>query len=207
MELQPNELRLASSVGLEDAIAIKQRTEAASHEGRAVHWSGFPGYNELLAVCQIICAVRRPNSFGMRSAAQLEFYIRRLRGSDTLKEFFLWHARSYRGEPQERDNVFRFLRACEYGLPQLFAVVELFAKRLDPETNYSLLVAEMPRWFRAEVLKNLDEQGVPVQIAERFLRANDTLESLRARLLQEAGNENGQLTAFERRWVTEALAR
>jgi hypothetical protein len=84
-------------------------------------------------------------------------------------------------------------------------VVELFAKRLNPRTNYGLFVAEMPRWFRAEVLKNLDEQGVPVQISERFVRANDTIDSLRRRLINEARNETERLTPFERRWVLEAL--
>jgi hypothetical protein len=102
--------------------------------------------------------------------------------------------------------VFRFLRACEYGLPQLFSVVELFAKRLNAETNYSFFVAELPRWFRAEVLKNLDEQGVPVQISERFFRHGDTIDMLRVRLIREASNEaSDRLTPFERRWVIDAL--
>ena len=102
--------------------------------------------------------------------------------------------------------MFRFLRACEYGLPQLFSVVELFAKRLNAETNYSLFVAELPRWFRAEVLKNLDEQGVPVQISERFLRHGDTIDTLRRRLIREAANDGSdRLTPFEKRWVIDAL--
>ncbi|MGJ0391781.1 MAG: DEAD/DEAH box helicase [Methylocystis sp.] len=207
MQLQPDELRLASSVGLEDALGLKQHTEAASRKNQRIHWAGFPRYHELLAVCQVICAVRRPNSFGVRSSQQLAMYINKLRSSNSLKEFFRWHSSSYRGEPQERDNVFKFLRACEYGLPQLFSVIELFAKRLKPNTNFSLFVAEMPRWFRPEVLKNLDEQGIPVQISERFLHSGDTIESLRARLLDEAQHESSQLTAFERRWVVDALAR
>lgn len=120
--------------------------------------------------------------------------------------FFHWHSASYRGEPRGHDNVFRFLRACEYGLPQLFSVVELFAKRLNAETNYSFFVAELPRWFRAEVLKNLDEQGVPVQISERFFRHGDTIDMLRVRLIREASNEaSDRLTPFERRWVIDAL--
>jgi hypothetical protein len=83
-------------------------------------------------------------------------------------------------------------------------VVELFANRIKT-TNYGLFIAGMPRWFRAEVLKNLDEQGVPVQISERFLRGNDTIASLSAQLLQEANNKQGQLTPFERKWILSAL--
>jgi hypothetical protein len=205
MDLSPDELRLASSVGLTDAAALKQHTERASRSRALVHWSGVPNYYQILAVCRVICAVRRPNEFGVRSAAQLAVYLMNLRSNNTLKGFFRWHSGSYQGDPKGHDGVFRFLRACEYGLPQLFAVVELFAKRINPVTNYGLFIAEMPRWFRAEVLKNLDEQGVPVQISERFLRANDTIESLRARLVQEARRPHSRLSRFEKRWVLDAL--
>jgi hypothetical protein len=130
-----------------------------------------------------------------------------LAGIARLKaNFFHWHSSSYRGEPRGRDNVFRFLRSCEYGPPQLFSVVELFANRIRPQTNYGLFIAEMPRWFRAEVLKNLDEQGVPVQISERFLRRDDTIDTLRQRLIQEARSSRAMLTPFEKRWVLDALA-
>jgi hypothetical protein len=64
----------------------------------------------------------------------------------------------------------------------------------------------MPRWFRAEVLKNVDEQGVPVQISERFLVGDDTIDTLRRRLIQEARSRRDTLTPFEKRWVLDALA-
>jgi Helicase conserved C-terminal domain/DEAD/DEAH box helicase len=206
MQLTPEELRLASSVGLDDAAALKQHTEAGSRRGARVHWSGYPAYPELLAVCEVICEVRRPGEFGVRSAAQLAVYLQNLRSHKLLRGFFRWHSSSYQGHASGQDVVFRFLRACEYGLPQLFSVIELFAKRLNSTTNYSLFVAEMPRWFRAEVLKNLDEQGVPVQISERFVRRNDTIDTLRERLIALARAEEGVLTPFERRWILEALA-
>ncbi len=206
MELTPEELRLASSVGLEDAAALRQLTQIASRHDAAVHWSGHPKYHDILAVCKIICEVRKVGEFGIRSSAQLAVYLTNLRTHGTLRGFFHWHSSSYRGEARQQDNIFRFLRACEYGLPQLFSVVELFAKRIRKTTNYSLFIAEMPRWFRAEVLKNLDEQGVPVQISERFLARDDTIESLRRRLIQEARNPRGELTEFERKWVLDALA-
>jgi hypothetical protein len=206
MELTPDELRLASSVGLEDAVALKQRTQNSSRQGAAIHWSGSPTYEDILAVCRIICEVRNVNEFGIRSAAQLAVYLTKLRAHDTLRSFFHWYSSNYRGEPRQQDNVFRFLRACEYGLPQLFSVVELFAKRIQPRTNYSLFIAEMPRWFRAEILKNLDEQGIPVQISERFFTDNDTIETLRRHLVQQANNPDSELTVFERQWILDALA-
>ena len=206
MQLTPDELRLASSVGLEDAAALKQYTQTASRRGARIHWSGSPKYDDILAVCRVICEVRKANEFGVFSAAQLAVYLMNLRSHGTLRGFFHWHSGSYRGAPKAQDNVFRFLRACEYGLPQLFSVIELFAKRIRPATNYSLFIAEMPRWFRAEVLKNLDEQGVPVQISERFLVRGDTIDTLRKRLIQEAQSQRDILTDFEKSWILDALA-
>jgi late competence protein required for DNA uptake (superfamily II DNA/RNA helicase) len=206
MELTPDELRLASSVGLEDATALKQLTQRASRQGTDIHWSGPPKYDEILSVCRIICEVRNVGEFGVRSAAQLAVYLSNLRSHGTLRSFFFWHSNNYRGQPHQQDNVFRFLRACEYDLPQLFAVVELFAKRIRPRTNYSLFIAEMPRWFRAEVLKNLDEQGVPVQISERFLVRHDTIDALRQRLVQRARDSQSALTEFERKWILDAVS-
>jgi hypothetical protein len=77
MELTPEELRLASSVGLEDAVALKQLTRAASRRGAAIHWSGSPKYSDILDVCRIICEVRNVNEFGIKSAAQLARKIQR----------------------------------------------------------------------------------------------------------------------------------
>jgi len=206
MQLTSDELRLASSVGLEDAAALKQLTQIASRQGERVHWNGAPRYQDILGVCQIICKVRNVSNFGVRSPAQLAVYLTNLRSHATLKGFFRWHSSSFQGTAVQQDNVFRFLRACEYGLPQLFSVVELFAKRLRPTTSYTLFIAEMPRWFRAEVLKQLDEQGIPVQISERLLVPADSIETLRGRLLEEARGVGDRLTPFEKRWVLDALA-
>ena len=205
MELNPEELRLASSVGLRGCCCTKTVYSGCFRRGARIHWSGSPKYDDVLAICRVICQVRHPNEFGVFSAAQLAMYLNNLRNNGTLRGFFRWPSGSYKGDPHQQDNVFKFLRACEYGLPQLFSVVELFAK-LIPPTNYSLFIAEMPRWFRAEVLKNLDEQGVPVQISERFLRSGDTIDTLRKRLIAEARRRRDTLTPFEKRWILDALA-
>ena len=162
LDLTKDQLRLASSVGLEHAVALKKLVEVSSRRHEPIHWSGYPRYKELEAVCQLICKIRSPAEFGMRSAKQLTYFLSDLCSSRTMRDFFRGYSRSYRGEASAQDSIFKFLRSCEYGLPQLLSVVELFATRLDRSTNYSLFLSEMPRWFRPEVLKNLDEQGVPI---------------------------------------------
>ncbi|MBM0204554.1 hypothetical protein JNW90_16770 [Micromonospora sp. STR1s_5] len=203
--LTKEELPIAASVGLEVAAELREQTLRASRAGEAVHWSGYPRYQGLLGVCGIICSVRSPADFGLRTARQLAFFLTRLRSSGSMQGFFRWYTSSYIGDEASQDNVFKFLRSCEYGLPQLLSVVEMFAKRLDVDTDYSLILGELPRWFRAEVLKQLDEQGVPIQVAERFYVDGDTLISLSSRLRGVAEADAGLMSEFEREWIREAL--
>lgn len=191
-------------IGLDVASALKEKVNAASDSRAKIHWSGRPKYKELEAVCQIACLVKRSSSFGAFSAKQLTLYTWKLMNAKTMKEFFLWHSLSE--SSVGKDSILRFLRACEYGLPQVVAVMQIFAKQLNDHTDYSFLLGEMPRWFRAEVLKNLDEQGVPIQISERFYQDGDDLQTLSSRILKLASADDGYMTKFERTWVIDALS-
>ena len=67
------------------------------------------------------------------------------------------------------------------------------------------LSARLPRWFRAEALKILEEQGVPIQISERFLAVNDSVSSLGVRLRELALAEDPRLSPLERGSLTRSL--
>jgi hypothetical protein len=205
LDLIPEELRVASAVGLDTALAIRQQVEIFARRRAALFWNGYPKYTEIEQVCEIVCKVRQPSSFGVFTYKQLAFYLNELRKNRPIVDFFLWYSATYKGQDSNQDNIFRFLRSCEYGLPQLFAVVEMFATRKNSTTDYGLFLAEMPRWFRAEVLKNLDEQGIPIQIAERFSNDNDTILSLTRRIRAAARDGDKRLSAFERDWMLAAI--
>ena len=205
LDLEPDELRIASVVGLDQAIALRQQVDIAARNGADIFWHGYPDYNQIGAVCEIICKVRQPSSFGVFSYKQLTYYLNELRKNRPIREFFFWYTKTYKGQDSNQDNIFKFLRSCEYGLPQLFSVVEMFAKRKDASTNYALFTAEMPRWFRPEILKNLDEQGVPVQISERFYLAGDTLATLSKRIRDAAQSGDRRLDRFETGWMLAAI--
>lgn len=99
--------------------------------------------------------------------------------------------------------------------PFLIANVERHKKRDLPNkgthtkaglnVSYALLLGGLPRWFRAESLKILEEQGVPIQIAERFIEEEDTVASLGARLRKLSIEEDPRLSSIEREWVLDAL--
>ena len=197
-------LKLAASIGLEDALAIKHAISNMMRTSSLLVWSGMPRYFEIQAVVNVICSVRSATSFGAMTTRHLPFLINSLRMAQTIREFLLDYATEYRGKPEAHDNVFKFLRACEYGLPQHFAVAELFVKQQDPKADYSLFISSMSRWFKAEVLKNLEEEGIPIQISERFF-AGESREALSQKLLSLARLKSKLLSPFEQSWVLSAL--
>ncbi|WP_176593114.1 DEAD/DEAH box helicase [Sphingobium sp. EM0848] len=207
--LEPHQIRRFSGLGVETLVGLRAAVGAAVRARAAIAWSGRPSYDNLAATCEVICKVTKAQVFGCGSARQLALYISKLRQSATMKEFYHWHSESYKGLPQRIDNVFKFLRAAEFSLPEYFAVVELFAKINMPSRtlDYSLILAELPRWFRDESLKILEEQGVPIQISERFLRNGDTVTTLGTRLRAIALNEQSQMSAMERQWIADAIPR
>ena len=202
--LDSDGLRLAASVGLEHALALKQAASEALSENDSLVWTGLPKYPEIKAVVDVICSVRRAGEFGAFSAAQLTYFINDLRRASSMREFLLTYDSKYKGRPSAYDTVFKFLRACEYGLPQHFAVVELFVKQHAPATDYSLFIESISRWFKAEELKNLDEEGIPIQISERFYEGEDK-EQLVKKLLFHARGRSHELTEFEQMWILASL--
>jgi len=204
-------LRLASSVGLETAAEIKSviKNLAAAKRLGVLSWSGYPGYDDVRAVVKVICTVKSPRGYGMFSESQLSYFIRLLRQNMPLKNFLIEYNDSFNTDYEQDelgfDNIFKFLRSCEYGLPQMFSVVELFVKSEGGAADYSLFLHDLSRWFRAEELKNLDEEGVPIQISERFYKHGMTREQLTTALESAVRSDDGRLTTFERRWVAAAF--
>jgi hypothetical protein len=145
------------------------------------------------------------SSFGAYSARQLATLIGRLRSARSFKNFLVSQDETYVGRPEGRDNIFKFLRACEYGLPQHFAVIELFVKLQSKAADYSLFVGGLSSWFKPDILKELDEEGVPIQISERFYADGDTKASLKRRLKELPQTSGNGMTEFEQTWIQEAL--
>lgn len=203
----PLELRRFSSIGIETLIQMRELVAGRLRSGSQLQWSARPTYDNILAVCEVISHVRRVTDFGVFSYKQLGMYLNKLRSAGTMKEFFLWHANSFKGDADKIDGVFKFLRAAEYSLPEYFAVIDLLVRKAGRSSNYDLFLAGMPRWFRADALKLLEEQGVPMQISERFLASGDSVATLGARLRKLADENDPRLTATENSWIKDALPR
>ena len=203
--LEGDDLKLASSIGLETAIAIQAQVVASLEASDSLIWANWPRWPEILEVCDVFCSQQKVSAFGAFNTRQLATLIDRLRKAPNLKSFLLDQDQSYKGQPENRDNIFKFLRACEYGLPQNFALVELFVRQHAPHTDYSLFLGSIGSWFQPEILKELDEEGVPIQISQAFYVYSDTKTTLRKRLYEIIHDPKAALTEFEREWLRQAL--
>ncbi len=201
LNLTPSELKKFSSLGIERLQKIKRQVELSVRKREPLEWSGWPNWHNLVACCEIICAVYPPRHMGARSARQLALYLHRLRMSYKIENFFERYSETYRGSVVHMDQIFRFLRACEYTLPEYFAAIELFLKKAGFEPNYALALRDLPRWFRPDPVKSLEERGIPMQISERLYKHNDSVGALGNRLLLGAQSPKSALTAFEREWI------
>ncbi|MBY5801153.1 DEAD/DEAH box helicase [Rhizobium leguminosarum] len=205
LDLDPAGLRLAASIGLDVVAEIKRTVENRLRFSTQLVFRGQPDYDTIRVLVNVVTQVKKVGEYGAKSEAQLVLRISRLRRARTIKEFLREHDDNLQEKELDFDLVFKFLRACEYGLPQIFSIIEIYVKRKHPEADYHLFLRSLARWFRAEELKNLDEEGVPIQITERFHRNGDTYSSLVERLSTAVTSRSPQLSEFERAWVANAL--
>lgn len=203
--LEGDGLRLASSIGLTTASALKSEVAKSLSSGKGLIWAGWPQYPQILELCEILTQVKSAGVFGAFSAKQLATLISKLRQAKSLRSFLLSQDETYQGRPEGRDNIFKFLRACEYGLPQHFSVIGLFVEQMVSGADYSVFIGGISSWFRPEVLKELDEEGIPIQISEQFHVDGDTKSDLKLRLARLCESEDERLTEFELEWIRDAL--
>lgn len=203
--LTVEQLRTHSPLGIDNLRTMKTMVQNALASGAKLVWSGLPWFGDLEAVTTLICKIDRPSTFGVRTARQLAFYIDKLRKASTLERFFSWHSANFRGKTTEWDSVFRFLRACDYSLPEYFSAIEVFVKQHHTHADYSFFVVSLARWFRPGVVKELEELGIPAQISERFATGKDTAAQLVLRLREAARGSDSRLSPFEQEWILDAL--
>jgi hypothetical protein len=202
--LEREELRRFSSVGVIDLAKLKVAISEELKISSRLVWSGWPDWGNLLSCCRVICAVKNPRKFGTASAKQLAWYLHRLRINKSMHAFHAEYSEGFQGDFKNFDQIFKFLRACEYSLPEYFAAIEMFLKKMGRQPNYGIAVHGLPRWWRADALKNLEERGIPIQIGERFYEPGDDVRRLNRRLVSAAQRDDERLTPFERDWVLQA---
>ncbi len=78
-------------------------------------------------------------------------------------------------------------------------------RHVTSDADYSFFIGGVASWFRPEVLKEIDEEGVPIQISEQYYVDGDSKSNLRSRLQSECDSPVSKLTNFEKEWLKQAL--
>ena len=68
------------------------------------------------------------------------------------------------------DAAFQFLQACEFGFPRAISAVEalILHARRESGIEYGAYIVGLENWFRPRWMKELDEAGIPLPLAERL---------------------------------------
>jgi Helicase conserved C-terminal domain len=149
-------------------------------EGRPLLWRGSPDYRQLEQTCRFIWLNLKHEDYGATSWRALTYWINDLRRLQNVTAFLQARldSRQTRSVDAVIDNVFKFLRACEFNLPRLFALIqdiinelsarlELARLELEP-VNYLYIIGGLENWFMSDGVKILEEYGIPIQISQKL---------------------------------------
>jgi hypothetical protein len=206
------DIKRLSPLGMDKLKLIKAAVDEEVNAGRAplLVWRARPEYENISALIRCLCKFSPARECGAGSEDQLTRYILKLRAASSMRYFFNEYSMGLQPQYEKYfEGIFKFLRACEYSLPEYISAIEVFVKRSRVKgaesVDYSLLTEGLGRWFRPESLKILEEQGVPIQISERFYTPNLSLSEFAQHLRSRAKGGDAALSDLEAEWILTAL--
>jgi hypothetical protein len=137
-------------------------------------WSQFPDKDQRIALAELALMVAhaKREATGLHTAKQVAWAWSILSQSDKLAKFLDWFVSTFSPEkPSEGvDRAFQFLQACEFSFPRSLAAVQSIVNYVTPQgaAKYGHYISELEQWFRPPWMKQLDESGIPLPLAERL---------------------------------------
>jgi hypothetical protein len=163
------------ALGVELLMALRDRIEVMLKEKpETLVWSGFPDKEQRKAVAELALMVahKRNDPTGVHTAPMIGWAWSQLNRVRTLPKFLRWFVGVWFEERKEIgvDAAFQFLQACEFSFPRTLAAVEAIILHLRPEADvaYGPYIVGLETWFRPTWMKELDEAGIPLPLAERL---------------------------------------
>ena len=147
-------------------------------------WSGMPDnlQRRFLAELVILVAKNRGEKFGRLTYKQVSWAWSQLRYYKHISEFLTWFTGRFGRDDEEDaiDRAFHFLQACEFNFPRIVKAIEALIKNKFPDLkiDYSPFIASLENWFRPNWIKQLDEIGLPLPLAERVSHLIDSKETI-----------------------------
>lgn len=170
-------LKEHGALGVDNLVAANDRIrQTLKNDLALLVWKGFPNKEQRIEVAELAVMISRArgDQFGIGSGKQVAWAWAQLQKISTLPKFLRWFERTFSPNDKARgvDDAFRFLQACEFAFPRSLAAIEALVLMNEPreDANYGLYIASLESWFRPAWMKQVDEAGIPLPLAERLAR-------------------------------------
>lgn len=197
------QLKRFGGLGFDRLAGLKELIDGLSEaQLRRLSWRQFPKYKELDETSELLWSAFNLTRSGAHSYRQLTLLLWRLYRASSLSTFLKGMLESDR--PMQPDDLFAFLRTCEFSLPEMMACLQVsLTQNAETQSDYSLFVARLENWFRPEALKSLEEVGFPIVLVEHLgLPITDTTTVEQALALgARAAQLRSDLTSIEREMI------
>lgn len=187
-------LKEHGALGIETLKMLQQKIQEIldTHPEHLV-WSGLPGKDQKSALASLAVAIAhdRNQRMGIFTDKQVRWAWDQLAMIKTMPAFLRWFSRTFYKDDIANgiDSAFQFLQACEFNFPRSLGAIEALVSHLtgDKSISYGLYIVALENWFRPPWMKQLDEAGIPVPLAERLFKHIQPVENRKMALSKIAG--------------------
>jgi hypothetical protein len=169
-------LREHGALGVELLKILRTRiAQMLAQKPDLLIWTGFPNKEQRIAVAELalLVAHRRNEPTGVHTPRMIGWAWSQLQRISTLPKFLSWFARTWFTDDKAEgvDAAFQFMQACEFSFPRTLSTVEAIVSHLRPDAKpaYGPFIVALENWFRPSWMKELDETGIPLPLAERLV--------------------------------------
>jgi hypothetical protein len=168
-------LRDHGALGVELLLNVNVRIlETLRTSPEDLLWKGFPSKEQRIALAELVLMIAhaRQDRTGLHTKKQVAWAWSQLGRIKTIPKFLRWFAGTFfeTDKPAGVDAAFQFLQACEFGFPRAISAVEalILHARRESGIEYGAYIVGLENWFRPTWMKELDEAGIPLPLAERL---------------------------------------
>lgn len=168
-------LRQHGALGVDMLGRLNERiSQMLREEPETLIWQGFADKKQRIAIAELALMVAHAHGdrTGIHTPKQVAWAWSQLGRVKTLPKFLRWFAGTFFSDdkPEGIDCAFQFLQACEFSFSRTIAAVEALVRQAMPDADLSYMpyIAAMECWFREPWMKELDEAGIPLPLAERL---------------------------------------
>lgn len=164
------------AIGVELLQRLSQRIDEILEENPDfLLFNGFAHKEQRIAIADLVLMVAhaKQTPTGIHRAKQVGWaWSQLLYFRSSMPGFLKWFASTFFKDniPAGIDAAFQFLQANEFSFPRTLAAVEALIRHKMPDADfsYAAYIAALECWFRPSWMKELDEAGIPLPLAERL---------------------------------------